>query len=344
LTLTGKAVTVESFLGMTGGASRCAEAFILVALALSTDAQETGKPGPADFPENLLQTLPGNGANQPDLLSALQRRDYAAAEQILASQADKNPAPRDLLLVLAKVLFLDGKQINSITVLKKAARFGPLDEPSEFLLALSYVSIGSMGLAAAEFENLARAYPSNAAYPYWQSRLAHRKTDYAKALSFARQAVALDGKFAKAVDQLGLCYAALDRNEEAVLAYKQALRLNDEQSLHWPWPALNLGTLYLRLERLSDAETALRQALLIEPRFPPAHFRLGQILEKNGESDGAVDELKEAIRLDPTYPEPHYALARIYRRRGTRQAMEQELAAFKNLREADIQRGVIRPN
>ena len=87
-----------------------------------------------------------------NLEGAIGRRNYTAAEDLLAAEAKKNPKSQPLLLVLADVLFLDGKQLNSALVLKKAELLGPLDERSRFLLALSYIAISRKNLAIRELE------------------------------------------------------------------------------------------------------------------------------------------------------------------------------------------------
>jgi tetratricopeptide (TPR) repeat protein len=148
----------------------------------------------------------------------------------------------------------------------------------------------------------------------------------------------------KAYDQLGLCYAGLNQTEEAIQAYKEAIRLNQEQTLRWPWPSMNLGTLLLRLDRLDEAEAYLRDSFRTDPRFPVAHFRLGQVLERKEEYEEAIVELQQAVKLDPTYPEPHYALGRIYRKRRDFKAAEGELSMFRDLRNTDKLKGITRPD
>jgi tetratricopeptide (TPR) repeat protein len=291
-----------------------------------------------------LQALPIGEPNRLTLNSAIQLHDYTRAENILEAEATRNPKSQVLLLSLANVLFLDGKQLNVVLVLKKAELLGPLDERSRFLLALSYISLGRKNLAIPELERLALSNPDKAAYPYWLSRLMYRKMDLERALSYAEQAVRRDSAFAKAHDQLGLCYAAVGRTDDAVLAYKKAISLNDEQSVHSPWPSMNLGTLYLRLDRLTEAEQILRKSIAVEQTFPVSHFRLGQVLEKEGRVSEATQELMEASRLDPTYPEPHYALARILRRQNDTKSAEEQLSLFKKLRDVDKQRGITRPD
>ena len=311
------------------------------AAGLGQEVQELPLPSPS---ATAVRTLPVDAATRSTLEEAIGKRDYAAAENLLAEEATKNPKSQPLLLVLADILFLDGKQLNSALVLKKAELLGPLDERSRFLLALSYIAISRKNLAIPELEKLAQSNPSNAVYPYWLSRLAYRKTDLQLAFRYAEKAVQLDPAFMKAYDQLGLCYAGLNQTEEAIRAYKEAIRLNRQQALRWPWPSMNLGTLLLRLERLDEAEAHLRDSVGIDPGFPVAHLRLGQLLEKKERYQEAVAELEQAAKLDPTYPEPHYALGRIFRKQRDVKAAERELRIFQELRNTDKLKGITRPD
>src|ERR1051326_8653055 len=283
---------------------------LLGVLAIVGLGQEVQELSPASPPATTVKTLPLDATKRSTIEEAIANRNYTAAEDLLAAEAAKSPKSQPLLLVLADILFLDGKQLNSALVLKKAELLGPLDERSRFLLALSYVAISRKNLAIAELERLAQSNPSNAVYPYWLSRLAYRKTDVQQALQYA----------------------------------EKAIRLNQQQALHWPWPSMNLGTLLLRLDRLDEAEAHLRDSINIEPRFPVAHLRLGQLLEKKERYLEAIAELELAAKLDPTYPEPHYALGRIYRQRKDAKAAETELGVFQDLRKTDKLKGITRPD
>ncbi len=329
---------------MRGTLVKIAALMAAARFALVAAAQEPPDSSPPAAPGALVQALPLDAARRASLLDAIGNRQYSSAEDLLAEEAKKHPKSQPLLLTLANVLFLDGKQLNSALVLKKAELLGPLDERSRFLLALSYVAMSQKRLAIRELETLEQSNPANAVYPYWLSRLAYRQLDLQRALTYAEKAVRLDPAFAKAYDQLGLCHAGLNQDEEAIRAYTEAIRLNRQQSSRSPWPSMNLGTLLLRLERLDEAEAQLRESVRIEPNFPTAHLRLGQVLEKREKLDDAAAELNEAARLDPTYPEPHYALARIYRKHQNREKAEAELNLFQELRNADKAKGITRPD
>ena len=132
-----------------------------------------------------------------------------SAEELLAAEARRDPKSQAILLVLANVLFLDGKHLNCAVVLKKAEKLAPLDERNRFLLALSYLTIGRLNWARPELERLAQSSPSNALYPYWLARIAYRKMEIDSALAYVQKAIQLDPAFLKAFDQLGLCYEAM---------------------------------------------------------------------------------------------------------------------------------------
>jgi tetratricopeptide (TPR) repeat protein len=324
--------------------------FVKIAMLMATALfvlvaeQDLPESSPPARPGTLVQALPLDAVTRSTLLEAIGKRQYRAAEDLLANEAKKNPKSQPLLLTLANVLFLDGKHWNSALVLKKAELLGPLDERNRFLLALSYVAVSQKSLAIRELEALEQSNPTNAVYPYWLSRLAYRQLDLQRALTWAEKAVKMDPTFMKAYDQLGLCHAGLNQTDEAIQAYTEAIRLNQQQPSRSPWPSMNLGTLLLRLERLDEAESHLRDSMSIEPRFPTAHLRLGQVLEKKELLDEATAELNQAARLDPTYPEPHYALARIYRKHHDREKAEAELNLFQELRNADKAKGITRPD
>jgi tetratricopeptide (TPR) repeat protein len=295
-------------------------------------------------PSALLESLSLDSPRRAALESAIARRDYAAAQNLLVEQVKRSPNSQPPLVVLANILFLDGKHLNCAVALKKAEKLGPLDERSRFLLALSYMTIGRLNWAQPEFEKLAATSPSNAVYPYWLARIAYRKMDIRSALTYVQTAIRLDPEFMKAYDQLGLCHEAAGNPDEALRAFEEAIRLNQRAAVRSPWPTLNLGALLLKQQRFEDAEARLRESIAIDGRFPIAHLRLGQVLEKVQRYEEAIAELKRAASLDPTYPDPHYALARIYRQQQLAQAAKEELRIFQDLKNQDKLKGITRPN
>jgi tetratricopeptide (TPR) repeat protein len=306
-----------------------------VALVASARGQEPA--GPENpLPElapDAVASVPGlDGDRARSLTAALRAGAYDRAEILLVEAAQREPVPLELLRLLGSVSFLGGNYLNAAIALKKAEARAPLDERSRFTLAMSYVLMGRRDWARAELRKLAEEAPRNALYPYWTARLDYDTGRYAEAVKALLAAVALDARFVKAYDNLGLCYEALGRFEEAVASYETAVRLNREAAAPSPWPPHNLGLLLTRLNRTPEAEPLIREALRHDARFAPAHYQLGVTLEKTGRFDEAVAELLEAARLDPKYPDPHYALARIFRRQRHPAEADRALAVFQQLK------------
>jgi tetratricopeptide (TPR) repeat protein len=277
------------------------------------------------------------------IAEALRTGAYDRAEALLLEAAEAQPRSAEVLRQLGGVFLARGRPLNAAVALKKAEALEPLDEPSRFTLVMSYVALGRRDWARPELARLVAAAPANPLYPYWVGRLDYDDGQYATAVEGFRRALELDPRFMKAHDNLGLCYEALGRFDEALRSWEEAIRLNDGQKTKSPWPPLNLGLMLTRLDRLDEAEARFRESLRCDSRFPQAHYQLGITLEKKGRTGEAVSELEEAARLEPAYAEAQYALARLYRRSGEPQKADQALQRFQELKQAKDQKDQVRP-
>ncbi|HUL79241.1 MAG TPA: tetratricopeptide repeat protein, partial [Vicinamibacteria bacterium] len=191
-----------------------------------------------------------------------------------------------------------------------------------------------------ELGKLAEAAPASPLYPYWTGRLLYDDGQFATAAKSLARAIELDPRYMKAHDNLGLCYEALGRFDEAQRSWEEAIRLNAEQQAKSPWPSLNLGLLLTRLDRLDAAEARFRESLTLDPRFPQAHYQLGLVLEKKGRPAEAIPEIEEAARLDPASADAQYALARLYRRGGDEAKADRALFRFEEMKkQRDVETG-----
>jgi tetratricopeptide (TPR) repeat protein len=179
---------------------------------------------PASALGERLQAAPLEAGRGASLSDAVKGRNYGLAEKMLLEEIDRNPESQPLLTLLGGIFFLDGKYLNSAIALKKAEVIAPIDDRSRFTLAMAYITLGKMDWARPELEKLAQTDPRNALYPYWLSRLDYDDMHLASAVANAQKAITLDPKSIKAYDNLGLYYEALGKNDEAIGAYRQAIR------------------------------------------------------------------------------------------------------------------------
>jgi len=110
--------------------------------------------------------------------------------------------------------------------------------------------------------------------------------------------------------------------DDAIRVYRSALSLQPDLI-----PALvNLGNIYLELDRLEDARTSFASALEKQSNNPAAHYGLGQLALSKRSYAEAVEHFEKALALAPEANRIHYALAMAYRGLGNTEKAKIHLA------------------
>jgi TolB-like protein/Flp pilus assembly protein TadD len=87
----------------------------------------------------------------------------------------------------------------------------------------------------------------------------------------------------------------LQRFEEALLLQLEALDRDPLNARIW----FEVGSLYLNLEDMDEARTALNRSLELEPNQPNAHAKLATVAMQTGDGVEYVRQMLEAMRDDP---------------------------------------------
>jgi serine/threonine-protein kinase len=165
-----------------------------------------------------------------------------------------------------------------------------------------------------------------------------------KAKEAAQQALAIDVSLAEAHTSLGCARAVYDWDWGAAdAAFRRAIALNPQYAVARQWYAMNclvpqgrfadaraqferaqaldplsptlnasIGLQEFFARRYDAAAAKLRETLVIDEDFGPAHYFLGQVCEQLGQYDEAVQVLERAIALSERSPETVAALARAH--------------------------------
>jgi tetratricopeptide (TPR) repeat protein len=112
--------------------------------------------------------------------------------------------------------------------------------------------------------------------------------------------------------KLALCYMDQSRFEEAIIQYKEAIRI-DPVSFE---SHNNLANIYNAQNRLAEAIDHYSAAIKINPRSAEAHNNIGVALNKQGHVQEAIAQYLEALSLKKDYPEAHHNLASLYGKMG----------------------------
>lgn len=154
------------------------------------------------------------------------------------------------------------------------------------------------------------------------------KEAFPKAKEAAREALEMDGSLAEAHATLGFAHFYYDWNgADAEKEFLAALQQDPNYAMAHSWHGFNLSVMgrfpeAIREERLAQAADplsaiigtnagwvfflarqneqaieALQKVIEIDPNFPRAHFRLGNVYEEEGDYSRAIAEYEKAVHL-----------------------------------------------
>ncbi len=93
---------------------------------------------------------------------------------------------------------------------------------------------------------------------------------------------------------MGVAYAHLGRQDEAIAAYHKAIELDPKYTAAYN----NLGNVYRDLGRQDEAIVAYHKAIELDPKYASPHNNLGYLLLKEGQLQQAQAHLEQAISLN----------------------------------------------
>ena len=231
--------------------------------------------------------------------SAIEKRDYAAAEPLLRKVVERDPANYLAWYDLGFVSNALGKTDDSIVAYRKSVAAKPDVFESNLNLGLMLAKTGQPG--ADQFLRAATTLRPSSNLQEGRARawlsLAHvleaSKPD--EAIEAYHQASQLQPKDVEPHLAAAPLLEKENRFADAEAEYKAALILDPNS----PDALAGLANLYMRGHRFTDAEAVLRKLVVLRPDDPATHMQLGRMLAASGQPNDAVLELQAALKLDP---------------------------------------------
>src|SRR5581483_6828921 len=141
-----------------------------------------------------------------------------------------------------------------------------------------------------------------------------RKGDYEKADEQLRDALKIARKMqdnwfeAECFNAIALVKTSMERIDDAIDAYKQAIRLAPDQIFAWN----NLGNLCAKIGRNDEAIIAFLKAIECNSQDPIGWNGLGNVYYKIGYVDDAIAAYRKSIQFMPTFAHPWSGLGDVY--------------------------------
>ncbi len=156
--------------------------------------------------------------------------------------------------------------------------------------------------------------PANAAAWYSVGVASAHLKQYNQAVHAYREAIRNQAEYDEAWHKLGVAYASLKEYDHAIHAYRDALRIRKENAEAW----YDLGNTYHELKQHAHAIHAYREALRIQPENPGAWYSLGITYDDLNLHGEAAEAYQQTVRIQPENADAWYNLGVNYALLGER--------------------------
>ena len=239
--------------------------------------------------------------------------EFAAAESVLRRYLRAHPDSDDALYLLGFALHREGKASESLEAYTKAAQHRAPTGDDLKIVGLNYVLLNDYPDAIKWLEKAVQAEPKNEEAWYFLGRAYFTRSRIAEAHQAFLKALELDPHNAKAENNLGLVLESEAQLDAAMEAYRKAIAWQQQIPRPSEQPYLNLGSLLMEQSFASEAIPPLQKAIELAPRDPVCRLKLGTAYLRLGKLRDAQRELEEAVRLMPDDASAHYQLGKLYK-------------------------------
>jgi tetratricopeptide (TPR) repeat protein len=262
--------------------------------------------------------------------SLLEAGKIGESESVLRNFIGANPENADAHFLLGYALFREQKATESLAEFTAGAKYRRPRADELTVVAADYVMLGDYGDADKWFSQVVSETPNDADAWYLLGRTKYSQSEFAAAISAFERALALRPKYIEAENNIGLAWKELNDREKARTAFQTAIDWQGDSPVD-AQPFLNLGILLADANDYQQALSVLTKGLSLAPKNPSFHEERGKVYLAMNRLADAQAELENAIALAPDTSALHYKLGQILRREGQGERAQQEFAICERL-------------
>jgi tetratricopeptide (TPR) repeat protein len=215
-------------------------------------------------------------------LGILSRDDYAHAVTFFEHAADIDPNYAEAWYQTGYCYGMLNKPADALKASRQAAKLRPEWAETYVNIGASSFALGSYKDAVDAYRQAARLSDSNADIQFALGVSLNKLNRTDEEILAYRRAIAIKPDYSGAYEKLGVALFKQKRFPEALAAFEQ-LRTYRQDAKTYNY----LGETYLELERLQESVEAFNNALSVNPDFDRARFNLGRTYLKMGDRDSA---------------------------------------------------------
>jgi Flp pilus assembly protein TadD len=262
---------------------------------------------------------------------AVREARWKDADRLVRSYLTSHEASAEGRYLLALALFHEDRPKESLTEYTHASQLKTPTATDLRYVAYDYVLLNDYADADKWMTQAASWNASDGETWYALGRIKYTENRFAEAVSSFQKSLALRPKSVKAEDNLGLAYEGLNRPEDAITAYRQAIAWQENEAHPSEQPYLNLGIVLLDRNQLDEALALLTRAESLAPQDSKIHAALGRLYRHKGDLTHAQSEFEQAVAADPKNAALRFQLGQVYRNEGQQAKAKAELARAAEL-------------
>lgn len=262
-------------------------------------------------------------------------RQYEQSQQILQELINSGGKQGPILRLAGWCYHKTKRDEEAIRTFREAIQLDPTDERNFLDFGALLVEQRKFSAARELANRMVSAFPTSADALVLLASIEFASEHFTDAVETYSRSLQLDRNNGDAILGLAKAQAAAGMNDQANKTLEQALERFPQKAAF----ELQLGLLLLREEekqgsaQQARAENLLRAAAKHDPTLAEAHYQLGELALRRGQTALAISHLEKAAKISSESATTHFALARAYRRAGRTEDAARESALYEKLNE-----------
>ncbi len=263
--------------------------------------------------------------------SLLSSGKTAEAEKTVRGYLTAHSQSAEAHFLLGYILFKQQNAVASLAEYTEGAKYSTPSATDLEAVASDYILLKDYPDADKWYSKAVEWNPQDELGWYYLGRTKYNENRFEEAVQSFQKCLVLKPKDVKAEDNLGLSYQGLNRNEDAMAAFRSAIEWQTIALAKDPGPYLNLGSLLLDENQAEKGLPYLQEAAKIAPDDFRMHRALGKAYAHLEQPEKARVELERAAALAPGDAPIHFMLAQVYRKLGMTDNAKTETETYTKL-------------
>ncbi|MCB0411536.1 MAG: tetratricopeptide repeat protein, partial [Bdellovibrionales bacterium] len=224
---------------------------------------------------------------------------YSEAENTLRQVISLEEKPKEAYLELGKVLRKINRHDEALKVLLQAAVLDPADAEPLFQAGITYMEVKKPNEAIIQFQRVLKINPRYPLVHYWIGKAALEADNYGEALKQSQEERQVNPNLAEAYLLAAEAYTEMKQYSLCAQEFQKAIKLRPQGANIY----VSLARCYRLAENLDIAEAMLNQAAAQESGYAPIYREQGEVFERKGEYQRAMEAYRQYFILNPNAPD-----------------------------------------